>query len=94
MPTLNQTGELKLNTWCSSIQVSSWSKISASAGGGEVAVLLAGLAVGADHAVDELLQRPLALGRADRAAEVLGGDDVGGVDAPGLAGTRRRAARS
>src|SRR3954466_8142477 len=32
VPTLNQTGELKLNTWCSSIQVSSWSKISASAG--------------------------------------------------------------
>src|SRR3954452_13095135 len=32
VPTLNQTGELKLNTWCSSIQVSSWSKTSASAG--------------------------------------------------------------
>src|SRR5690242_11539851 len=32
VPTLNQTGELKLNTWCSSIQVNSWSKISASAG--------------------------------------------------------------
>src|SRR5512134_117041 len=32
VPTLNQTGELKLNTWCSSIQVSSWSKISASSG--------------------------------------------------------------
>src|SRR4051795_8362984 len=31
VPTLNQTGELKLNTWCSSIQVSSCSKISASA---------------------------------------------------------------
>src|SRR3954468_13599874 len=30
VPTLNQTGELKLKTWCSSIQVSSWSKISAS----------------------------------------------------------------
>ena len=44
VPTLNQTGELKLKTWCSSIQVSSCSKISASAGGGEVAVLLAGLA--------------------------------------------------
>src|SRR5688572_16156280 len=32
VPTLNQTGELKLNTWCSSIQVSSWSKSSASPG--------------------------------------------------------------
>src|SRR6478672_1754877 len=32
VPTLNHTGELKLNTWCSSIQVSSRPKISASAG--------------------------------------------------------------
>src|SRR5215470_13394673 len=31
VPTLNQTGELKLNTWCSSIQVSSCSNTSASA---------------------------------------------------------------
>ena len=31
VPTLNQTGELNENTWCSSIQVSSCSKISASA---------------------------------------------------------------
>ena len=30
VPTLNHTGELKLNTWCSSIHVSSWEKISAS----------------------------------------------------------------
>src|SRR4051794_7644685 len=30
VPTLNQTGELKLNTWCSSIQVSSCAKTSAS----------------------------------------------------------------
>src|SRR3954470_5753377 len=30
VPTLNHTGELKLNTWCRSIQVSSCSKISAS----------------------------------------------------------------
>ena len=32
VPTLNQTGELKLNTWCSSIHVSSCSKTSASCG--------------------------------------------------------------
>src|ERR687893_642902 len=32
VPTLNQTGELKLNTWCMSIQTSSCSKISASCG--------------------------------------------------------------
>src|SRR6266550_7430075 len=32
VPTLNQTGELKLNTWCSSIQVSSCSNTIASSG--------------------------------------------------------------
>src|SRR6185369_1257330 len=31
VPTLNHTGELKLNTWCSSIQVSSSANTSASA---------------------------------------------------------------
>jgi hypothetical protein len=31
VPTLNQTGELKLNTWCTNIQVSSCSNTSASA---------------------------------------------------------------
>src|SRR5690625_3086138 len=31
VPTLNHTGELKLNTWCSSIHVNSCSKTSASA---------------------------------------------------------------
>src|SRR6201996_6499525 len=31
VPTLNQTGELKLKTWCSSLQVSSCSNTSASA---------------------------------------------------------------
>src|SRR6478609_10645863 len=30
VPTLNQTGELNANTWCSNIQVSSWEKISSS----------------------------------------------------------------
>src|SRR3954451_16021816 len=30
VPTLNHTGELKLNTWCSNIQVSSWANTSAS----------------------------------------------------------------
>jgi hypothetical protein len=61
--------------------------------GGEVAVLLAGLGVGEHHAVDELAQAPLALLGADRAAEVLGGDDRGGVDATRSRGTPRRAAR-
>src|SRR3954447_10471476 len=31
VPTLNQTGELNANTWCSSIQVNSWAKTSSSA---------------------------------------------------------------
>ena len=51
--------------------------------GGEVAVVLAGLDVGGDHAVDELLEAALAGVGADRAAEVLGGDDRRGVDRPG-----------
>src|SRR3712207_9385098 len=50
--------------------------------GGEVPVLAAGLGVGEHHAVDELPQAVLELRGADGAAEVLRGDDVGGVDAP------------
>ena len=50
--------------------------------GGEVAVVLAGLAVGLHDPVDELLEAPLADVGADGAAEVLGGDDGGGVDRP------------
>ena len=45
-------------------------------------MLLARLLVDVHHPVDELLEAPLALRRADRAAEVLGGDDVGRVDRP------------
>src|SRR3712207_7541711 len=48
--------------------------------GGEVGVVLARLAVRLHDAVDELLERPLALRRADGAAEVLRRDDVGGVE--------------
>ena len=50
--------------------------------GTEVTVLLAGLRVGKNHAVDELLEAPLARLSAHGATEVLGGDDGGGVDAP------------
>ena len=50
--------------------------------GGEVAVLPARRHVHAHDAVDQLLQAPLALRRADRAAEVLGGHDVRRVDRP------------
>ena len=51
-------------------------------GRGEVAVALAGGDVGQHDAVDELLERDLAGGGADGAAEVLGGDDRAGVDRP------------
>ncbi len=51
-------------------------------GTGEVPVLTPGRHVLSDHAVDQLLETPLPLRGADRAAEVLGGDDVGGVDGP------------
>ena len=50
----------------------------------EVAVVLAGLAVGLDDPVDELLERPLPIRGAHGATEVFRGDDVGRVDAPRL----------
>src|SRR5579863_1443975 len=50
--------------------------------GREITVLPARLLVHGDHAVDQLLEAPLALGGADRTAEVLGGHDVGRVDRP------------
>src|ERR1700689_3087916 len=50
--------------------------------GGKVALLPAGLLVLADDPVHKLLEAPPALRRADRAAEVLGGHDVGGVHRP------------
>src|SRR5439155_957912 len=50
---------------------------------GEVALRLAPLADGAHHAADQLPHAALALGRAERAAEVLGDDDVGRELRPG-----------
>ncbi len=49
---------------------------------GEIAVLLAGRDVRVDHAIDELLETPLPLRRADGATEVLRRDDVGGIHRP------------
>ena len=48
----------------------------------EVAVLDAPGGDGVHHAVGDLLQRGLALGGTRGAAEVLLGEDVGGVEAP------------
>ena len=48
----------------------------------EVAVLDAPAHDRVGHAVDDLAQRRLALGQAQRPPEVLLGQDVGGVDAP------------
>ena len=50
--------------------------------GREVPVVDTRLGVGLHDPVDQLLEAPLAYVGADRAAEVLGGDDRGGVDAP------------
>ena len=50
--------------------------------GGEITVVRAGLAVDRDNPVDELAQRPFPHLAAHRTAEILGGDDVGGVDRP------------
>ena len=49
---------------------------------GKVTVLPAGLHVDADHPVNQLLEAPLPLRGTHRTAEVLGRDDVGGVDGP------------
>ncbi len=48
----------------------------------EVPVLAAPRRDGVDHPVDDLLERPLPLRRAEGAPEVLLGQDVGGVQAP------------
>ena len=82
VPTLNQTGELKLKHL---VQQHPGQLVLEDLGvalGGEVAVLATGRAVGEHDPVDELTQAALALRGADGAAEVLRGDDVGGVDAP------------
>src|SRR5690606_17866831 len=50
--------------------------------GVEVAVLHAGLGVGLHHPVEQLLQAALTGRRAHHTAEVLAGDDVGGIDGP------------
>ncbi len=50
--------------------------------GAEVAVVAPRLGVGEHHAVDELAKAALAGVGTDRAPEVLGGDDRGGVDRP------------
>ena len=83
-PMLNQTGELNAAFWWMMRCLSSSRKVSASVVVDEVAVLAAPGGDGVDHAVGHLPERPLALGGAQGAAEVLLGQDVGGVQAPAL----------
>ena len=82
VPTLNQTGLLKREHL---VEQHPGELVLEGLGvglGEEVAVVLAGLGVGEHDAVDELLEAALAHVGADGAAEVLRGDDRGGVDAP------------
>ena len=81
-PMLNQTGELKAAFWV----IEEVLQFGAEGLGlflvDEVVALDAPGGDGVDDAVDDLLQRGLALGRAERAAEVLLGEDVGRVERP------------
>ena len=81
-PMLNHTGELKAARWLMIRYLSSSEKACGLVVVDEVAVGDAPGGDGVDHAVGDLLERPLALGGADGAAEVLLGDDVGGVQRP------------
>ena len=82
-PTLNQTGELNDASWLTRIAFSSASNVSASSSS-EVLAFAAPAADRGDDAADHLAHAPLALGRAELAAEVLLGDDVGGRLRPEL----------
>ena len=79
---LNQTGELNAARWVTIRYFSSSRNAVGLALVDEVAVAQAPLGDGVGHAVGDLLERPLALGGAERAAEVLLGDDVRGVERP------------
>ena len=84
IPTLNQTGELKLIFWWTRRWVSSAWKASRSVVGREVVL---GLGPGGDRVddpVDQLLDARLPLRRPDVAAEVLADDDVRRELAPEL----------
>ncbi len=93
VPTLNQTGRVEREVL---VQQEPGQLVLEGLGvgrGREVAVVLAGLAVGLHDPVDELLEARLADVAAQRAAEVLGGDDRRGVGRPEVGDTPRRAAR-
>ena len=82
-PMLNHTGLLNAARCVTRRYFSSAENASASRLVDEVAAVDAPLRDRVDDAVDDLLQRRLPLGRADRAPEVLLGDDVRGVERPG-----------
>jgi hypothetical protein len=83
-PTLNQTGELNAAIWCSRMCLQLVLERVAVLVGREVAALATPAGDRAGDAADHLLDRALALGRAELAAEVLLRDDVGRVLRPAL----------
>ncbi len=81
-PMLNHTGLLNAARWVTRMYFSSSENADGLGVVAEVAALDAPPGDRVDDAVDDLAQRRLPLGRAERAAEVLLGDDVGGVLRP------------
>ena len=82
-PTLNQTGRVEGGLLVQQDVGQLVLEGVAVGGGGEVAELAAPVGDRAGDAADHLLDGVLTLGRAERAAEVLLGDDVGRVLRPG-----------
>ena len=81
-PMLNHTGLLNAARWVTRMYFSSALERLGLVVVGEVAALAAPGGDRVDDPVDHLAQRVLALGRPERAPEVLLGDDVGGVQRP------------
>ena len=82
IPTLNQTGELKLIFWWTRRWVSSALKVLRSSSRREVVLRLRPGGDRVDDPIDQLADARLALRRAEVAAEVLADDDVRGELAP------------
>ena len=83
-PQLNHTGLLKAAFWCTSRCFRSSLNACSASADAKYCWLRGPAGDRVDDAADELLDRVLALGRADVAAEVLRDDDVGRLLRPGL----------